>query len=346
METKLYNFNIELSWNLLNKLSQIDRFDASWSTLEKVEKHNLNSLKSIATIQSVGSSTRIEGSKMNDDQVKVLIDKIEISNFEDRDSQEVAGYYNVLNIILNDPKNIRVSKSDIKNFHNQLLKFSEKDNWHKGEYKQHSNAVEANFPDGSKQIIFKTTEPGFATDDEMNSIINWYNNNSEIHNLLKISAFIYEFLTIHPFQDGNGRLSRLLTSFLLLKSNYVWIQYVSFEHEIEFRKKEYYNSLRNCQAQRPNENISEWVNFFLDSLLNLKLKLNKKLEIKDKSGKLAPREKSIFIYIMSNPGSKSGEISTKLDIPNPTTKRILSKMVKEELIEKFGSGSGTNYAIK
>jgi len=346
MDTKLYNFNIELSWNLLNKLSQIDRFDASWSTLEKVEKHNLNSLKSIATIQSVGSSTRIEGSKMNDDQVKVLLDKIEISNFEDRDSQEVAGYYNVLNIILNDPKNIRVSKSDIKNLHNQLLKFSEKDNWHKGEYKQHSNAVEANFPDGSKQVIFKTTEPGFATDDEMNSVINWFNNNSEIHNLLKISAFIYEFLTIHPFQDGNGRLSRLLTSLMLLKSNYVWIQYVSFEHEIEFRKKEYYNCLQNCQAQRPNENISEWVNFFLDSLLNLKQKLNKKLEVKDKSGKLAPREKSIFIYIMSNPGCKSGEISTKLDIPNPTIKRILSKMVKQELIEKFGSGSGTNYAIR
>ncbi len=346
MEAQLYNFNIELSWNLLNKLSQIDRFDASWSTLEKVEKHSLNSLKSIATIQSVGSSTRIEGSKMNDDQVKVLIDKIEISTFEDRDSQEVAGYYLVLNIVLNDPKNIKISKSNIKNLHNQLLKFSEKDNWHKGEYKQHSNAVEANFPDGSKQIIFKTTEPGFATDDEMNSVINWYNRSSEIHNLLKISAFIYEFLTIHPFQDGNGRLSRLLTSLLLLKSNYVWIQYVSFEHEIEFRKKEYYNCLRNCQAQRPNENISEWVNFFLDSLLNLKQKLNKKLKVEDKSGKLAPREKSIFIYIMSNPGCKSGEISTKLDIPNPTIKRILTKMVKEELIEKFGNGSGTNYAMK
>jgi len=346
METKLYNFDIELSWNLLNKLSQIDRFDASWSTLEKIEKHNLNSLKSIATIQSVGSSTRIEGSKMNDDQVKVLIDKIEISNFEDRDSQEVAGYYNVLNIVLNDSKNIRVSKSDIKNLHNQLLKFCEKDNWHKGDYKQHSNAVEANFPDGSKQIIFKTTEPGFATNDEMNNIINWYNDISEVHKLLKIAAFIYEFLTIHPFQDGNGRLSRLLTSLLLIKSNYVWIQYVSFEHEVEFRKKEYYNCLRNCQAQRPNENISEWVNFFLDALLSLKQKLNKKLEVKDKSGKLAPREKSIFIYIMSNPGCQSGEISTKLDIPNPTIKRILTKMVKEEIIEKFGSGSGTNYAIR
>ena len=346
METKLYNFKIELSWKLLNKLSQIDRFDASWSTLEKIEKHSLNSLKSIATIQSVGSSTRIEGSKMNDDEVKVLIDKIEIFNFDDRDSQEVAGYYNVLNIILEDFENIRVSKSDIKNLHNQLLKFSEKDNWHKGEYKQHSNAVEANFPDGSKQIIFKTTEPGFATDDEMRNIINWYNDTSEIHNLLKISAFIYEFLTIHPFQDGNGRLSRLLTSLLLLKSNYVWIQYVSFEHEIEFRKKEYYNCLRNCQTQRPNENISEWVNFFLDSLLNLKKKLNTKLKVKDRSGKLAPREKSIFLYIMSNPGCKSGELAAKLNIPNPTIKRILTKMVKEEIIEKFGSGSGTNYAIR
>jgi Fic family protein len=283
---------------------------------------------------------------MNDDQVKSLIDKIEVSNFEDRDSQEVAGYYNVLNLVLDNPDNLSISESDIKNLHNQLLKFSEKDQWHKGNYKKHSNAVEANFPDGTKQIIFKTTEPGFATTDEMNSIIKWYNQNSEIHNLLKISAFVYEFLTIHPFQDGNGRLSRLLTSMLLLKSNYVWIQYVSFEHEIEFRKREYYNCLRNCQTQRPNENISEWVNFFLDALINLKEKLNKKLEVKDKSGTLAPREKSIFMFIMSNPGCKSGEISKNLNIPNPTVKRLLTKMVKEKIIEKFGNGSGTNYALK
>ena len=346
METKIYNFTVELNWKLLKQLSQIDRFDASWSALEKKEKHSLNSLKSIATIQSIGSSTRIEGSKMSDNEVKALIEKIDISHFEDRDSQEVAGYFNVLSLLIESPKAISLSKNDIKNLHNQLLRFSEKDQWHKGEYKQHSNAVEANFPDGSRQIIFKTTEPGFATEDEMNNVIEWYNSKSEIHNLLKIASFIYEFLSIHPFQDGNGRLSRLLTTLLLLKTNYVWIQYISFEHEIENRKREYYNSLRSCQAQRPNENISEWIEFFLSSLINLQTKLNKKLEVKNSSTKLAQREKSIYLYIMSNPGSKSGEISKKLNIPNPTTKRILTQMVRDELIEKYGKGAGTNYSIK
>lgn len=346
MKTKIYNFTIELNWKLLKQLSQIDRFDASWSTLEKKERNGLSSLKSIATIQSIGSSTRIEGSKMNDNEVKALIEKIDISKFDDRDSQEVAGYFNVLNILSESYKDITISKGDIKNLHNQLLKFSEKDKWHKGKYKQHSNAVEANFPDGSKQIIFQTTEPGYATKDEMDNIIDWYNSNSDIHNLLKIASFVYEFLSIHPFQDGNGRLSRLLTTLLLIKTNYVWIQYVSFEHEIENRKKEYYNCLRNCQAQRPNEDISEWANFFLTSLLNLQKKLNLKLQIKNTNTKLAPKEKAIYLYIMSNPGCKSGEISKKLNIPNPTTKRILTQMVNEEIIEKFGKGAGTNYALK
>ena len=346
MDQKIYNFNINLNWTLISQLSRIDRFDASWTALEKREKQNLNELKSFATIQSVGSSTRIEGSKMNDDEVKALIDNISIAQIEDRDRQEVSGYYNVLSIITDTPEDLEITKTTIKNLHNQLLKVSQKDSWHKGEYKQHSNAVEANFPDGSKQIIFRTTEPGFPTEDAMNSLIKWYNTESETHQLIKIALFVYEFLSIHPFQDGNGRLSRLLTTLLLLKNNYVWIQYISFEHEIENRKKQYYSVLRNCQAQRSNENVSERVNFFLESLINIQSKLDKKLEIKEVTTKLSPRDKSIYLFISSNPGCKSGEISRKLNIPNPTTKRILSHMVKDDLLEKFGRGAGVNYAIK
>lgn len=341
----VYNFTLEFDWHMIKQLSQIDRFDASWTTLEKKEKYGLQSLKNIATIQSVGSSTRIEGSKLNNNQVKSLIDQIDISKFDDRDSQEVAGYFNVLNILTKSPEDIRISASDIKNMHNQLLKYSQKDTWHKGEYKQHSNAVEAIFPDGSKQIIFKTTEPGYATADAMRNLINWYNTEDQVHNIVKIAAFVYEFLSIHPFQDGNGRLSRLLTTLLLLQNKYAWIEYVSFEHEIENKKKEYYNSLRECQAQRPNEDISSWVIFFLSSLVNLQQKLEKKLDVKARSVKLAPREKSIYLFIMENPGAKSGEISKSLNIPNPTTKRILTQMVKDEIIDKFGKGAGVNYAI-
>ncbi|MEL7340118.1 MAG: Fic family protein, partial [Bacteroidota bacterium] len=217
--------------------------------------------------------------------------------------------------------------------------------WHRGSYKKHSNVVEANFPDGTRQVIFQTTAPGFATQDEMQEMVRWYNEESEIHPLIKIGTLIYEFLSIHPFQDGNGRLSRLLTTLLLLKNGYQWIQYVSLEHEVENRKKEYYRSLRNCQSQRPGENINEWIDFFLASLVNVQNKLEAKLSFSGIESQMAPREKAIYTYIENHPGCKSGEIAQKLDIPNPTVKRILSQLVKDKLIKKHGKGAGVNYSI-
>lgn len=346
MNEKVYNFELSLNWNLLRVISQIDRFDASWATIEKKEGQSLKQLKSIATIRSVGASTRIEGSKLSDKEVETLLNNIDISKIEDRDSQEVVGYFNVLDQISESYNDIQVKERDIKSLHNLLLKISKKDEWHRGDYKQHTNAVEATFPDGSKQIIFKTTDPGFATEDAMRALINWHKSEKEVHPLIKVAAFVYDFVSIHPFQDGNGRLSRLLTTLLLMKSGYHWIQYVSFEHEIESNKKKYYRVLRNCQAQRPNENISEWIEFFLESLINVQTKLENKLEKYGEENKLPPKIKSILTFINEYPGCKSGEIATKLDIPNPTIKRILTELVSKNLIEKHGKGAGTNYTAK
>ncbi|MBV6443650.1 MAG: hypothetical protein EPGJADBJ_05433 [Saprospiraceae bacterium] len=167
MNAKVYDFNLRLSWKILSVISRIDRFDASWAAIERLEGGNLRQLRHIATIQSVGASTRIEGSKMTDEEVANLLISIGISKIEDRDSQEVVGYFNVLDTIVDSHEAIIVSENNIKNLHNQLLKFSAKDTWHRGDYKQHVNAVEASFPDGSKKIIFKTTEPGFPTEDAM-----------------------------------------------------------------------------------------------------------------------------------------------------------------------------------
>ena len=262
MNAKVYDFNLRLSWKILSVISQIDRFDASWTSIERMEGGNLRQLRHIATIQSVGASTRIEGSKMTDEEVANLLINIGISKIEDRDSQEVVGYFNVLDTIVDAHEAVIVSENNIKNLHNQLLKFSTKDTWHRGAYKQHVNAVEASFPDGSKKIIFRTTDPGFPTEDAMRRLIEWYSIETEVHPLIVCAAFVYEFVSIHPFQDGNGRLSRLLTTLTLLQKGYKWIQYVSFEHEIENRKKDYYASLRSCQAQRPNEDITDWIEFF------------------------------------------------------------------------------------
>lgn len=345
MEERVYNFSLNLNWRLLGIISQIDRFDASWSSIEKKEGASLKHLKSVATIQSVGASTRIEGSKMSDTEVEVLLNDIDINQIEDRDSQEVLGYSNVLDLIASSYSEIEITENNIKSLHNQLLKFSSKDQWHRGNYKQHTNAVEAKFLDGRRQIIFKTTEVGYPTQDAMRELLSWYVEEKEVHPLIKIASFVYDFVSIHPFQDGNGRLSRLLTNLLLLQSGYNWIEYISFEHEIENNKRNYYRSLRNCQSQRPNENITDWIDFFLNSFINLQQKLAKKLEKTDYE-ELSPKEKEVYTFITNRTTSKTGTISRKLNIPISTTKRIIGILLSKELIQKYGKGAGTNYGIK
>ncbi|WPR73808.1 Fic family protein [Algoriphagus sp. NG3] len=346
MGSGVYNFKLNIDWKLINLISEIDRFDANWTAIERKEGQSLKELKSIATVRSVGASNRIEGNKMSDEEVDVLLQKIDISKLTDRDSQEVVGYFEALDLISESYSTINLTESHIKGLHNSLMKYSVKDEWHKGNYKVHSNAVEASFPDSTRQIIFQTTEAGFATEDAIRQLLNWYNSETEVHPLIKIASFVYDFLSVHPFQDGNGRLSRLISTLLLLKNGYKWIQYVSFEHEIENRKNEYYQVLRSCQAQRPNEDVTVWMQFFLSSLSNIQSQLMTKLHKSGLETQLSSKEKSIFVIIQNRPNIQSGEISEKLGIPSPTVKRILPELLNKGLIEKHGRGRNVSYTIK
>ena len=163
--------------------------------------------------------------------------------------------------------------------------------------------------------------------------------------MVKCAVFVYEFVSIHPFQDGNGRLSRLLSTLLLLKQGYSWVQYVSVEHEIEHRKASYYQELRRCQSQRPGEDVTSWVQFFFDVLGNIQLQLVSKLAEQGVDSKLAPRERMIVSFISTHPGCRSGEIAKKLGIPSPTVKRVLSELLQNAHIVRHGKGPGTNYSI-
>jgi Fic family protein len=346
MDNVVYNLKLDIDWKLINLISEIDRFDANWTAIERKEGQSLKDLKSIATVRSVGASNRIEGNKMSDEEVDVLLQNIDITKLTDRDSQEVVGYFEVLDLISESYEHISIAENQIKNLHNSLLKYSTKDEWHKGNYKQHSNAVEASFPDGKRQIIFQTTEAGFATEDAIRQLINWYNSETEVHTLIKVASFVYDFLSVHPFQDGNGRLSRLISTLLLLKNGYKWIQYVSFEHEIENRKNEYYQVLRSCQAQRPNEDVTVWIRFFLSCLSNIQSQLMTKLQKSGLETQLSPKEKLIFTIIQNRPNIQSGEIAEKLAIPAPTVKRILSDLFNKGMIEKQGRGRNVSYTIK
>jgi len=345
MSITIHTLKLDLGMKLISDLGKIDRFDAYWASIEKREGASLKQLKLIATVRSIGASTRIEGSKITNEEVAILIEKISIAKLEERDEQEVIGYFEALDTIEVNYESIGISESQIKNLHKILMKHCEKDTWHIGDYKQMSNAVEANFADGTKQILFRTEEPGVQTQDAMMQLIEWYSNDDQTIPLVKAALFVYEFLSIHPFQDGNSRLSRLLGSLLLLKNGYSWIQYVSFEHEIENRKSEYYKILMQTQRNRPGENVTEWLMFFISCLINIQNQLLQKLEESRTDKPLLQREKSILFFIQNHTGCGSGEIAKKLDLALPTVKKSLGKMVLNGNIIKEGQGRSTGYFL-
>lgn len=351
MDKKL-RFDFTTTQKIITKIGFIDSFKGKWLAIEKQENRYLKELRKIATIQSIGSSTRIEGATLTNEEVETLVNNLNINGLESRDEQEVIGYFEVLEIILDNFDNIELTEGNIFNLHNLLLKFSSKDQSHKGNYKQLSNKVVASYPGGSQRIIFNTTEP-YLVKKEMEDLLEWTNKGfteGNIHPLILIGTFIYEFLSIHPFQDGNGRLSRLLTTLLLLRQNYDFVQYVSFENEIEYRKKEYYKALMEAQQKRNTEEeiIDTWILFFLDCLESLIMKLEAKYkQYKEKGPYLNERQKKIADFIKENEPLKVGDITGffKNESRN-TIKKDLQYLNKEGVIDKLGQGKGTIYVMR
>ena len=335
-----------------SKLKDIDEFNQTWKQQEDLRPEKfLRELKDLSTVQSVGSSTRIEGSSLSDEEVKELILNLDINKLSGRDSQEVAGYYEALDLIFENFDLIFLTEADIKQLHFVLLKHSSKDICHHGKYKSLSNKVVAKYPDGTNKIIFNTTEP-YLVNKEMEELLSWTNSrlaSNMVHPLIVVSAFVYEFLSIHPFQDGNGRLSRLLTNLLMMKLGYSFIRYISFEHVIEARKKEYYQSLMECQRHRycPEENISKWIVFFLDAIEDTIFKLQTKLNANDTlspNKNLSRNQRQILNLIQASQGLKFAEIHEKLsEIPVQTIKSALAVLVDQNLIQRNGRGRGTWY---
>lgn len=347
--TKKISFDFDTTQKLINILSQIDSFKGRWMTVEVKENVYLKELRRIATIQSIGSSTRIEGATLTDVEIKELLDKIKITKLSSRDAQEVVGYYDVLEIIYDSYPDMPLSETTIKSLHNVLLKYSEKDDRHKGNYKTLSNKVVANYPDGVQRVIFNTTEPHLVSK-EIEDIICWTNQvleSKQIHSLIAIGTFIYEFLSIHPFQDGNGRLSRLLTTLLLLRSDYQFIKYVSFENLIEEKKSDYYKVLIAGQQHRntDKEIIGSWLLFFFECLLTLTERLDKKyLTFKSKGGYVNDRQKQILQYVKDNQPIKVGDVARHFtEMPINTIKKDLLYMRNEKMLQTVGVGKGTVY---
>lgn len=345
------SFDFKTNQQILNLISYIDSFKGKWNLVEQKKNIYLKELRKIATIESIGSSTRIEGAQLTNEEVKVILDNIEITKLDTRDQQEVVGYYDVLEIVYENYSEIAISKNYIQQLHQRLLKYSTKDDRHRGIYKNLSNKVVANYPDGTQKVIFNTTEPHLV-ENEMTDLIDWTNKQveiNEIHPLVIIGLFIYEFLSIHPFQDGNGRLSRLLTNLLLMKNDYQFIQYVSFENLIEQKKKSYYEALMDGQKDRysDSEQIHAWILFFLNSLETLIHRLEQKYDVfKSKGGYLNERQKKIKEFIEKNQPIKLNDLVQAMpEITIHTLKKDLQYLKTEQILDSIGKNRGTIYKV-
>ncbi len=269
--------------DLVKLIAEIDEFKGRWEAFKTLSPDRLSALRRVATIESVGSSTRIEGAKLSDAQVETLLSDISIKSFRTRDEQEVAGYAEAMDLVFEAFGDLHLTENHVRQLHQTLLRHSDKDERHRGSYKTLPNHVVAFDADGNEiGIVFATTTP-FDTPREMEALIAWTRKAIEeeaLHPLLLAAVFIVTFLAIHPFQDGNGRLSRVLTTLLLLRAGYAYVPYASLERVIEENMDFYYKALRRTQTTLNGDtpDWEPWIGFFLRCLKKQKDSLAVRLE--------------------------------------------------------------------
>ncbi|MEM9722627.1 MAG: Fic family protein [Bacteroidota bacterium] len=342
---------IQITPEVLSLIAEIDEFKGAWRALGTLAPERLSALRRVATIESIGSSTRIEGSKLSDREVERLLSKIEIKSFNTRDEQEVAGYAEVMETVFTVWREIQVSENHIKQLHRDLMKYSQKDDWHRGTYKKSSNSVSAFDAKGKKiGVVFETATP-FDTPRLMEELITWYNTSTEnktLHPLLLIGVFIVVFLEIHPFQDGNGRLSRVLTTLLLLHAGYVYVPYSSLESVIEQSKEAYYLALRQTQGTiRTNlPNWNPWLLFFLKSMQQQMERLHLKVE-REKLLLIHLPELSLQImdFVRNHGRITMGDAVAITQASRNTLKGHFKVLVQKNMLVLNGKGRGVWYSL-
>ena len=342
---------ILVTQELLALLSEVDEFKGAWRALSTIAPERLNALRHVATVESIGSSTRIEGSKLTDREVERLLGSLEIRRFGTRDEQEVAGYADVMETVIRSWSDIPLTENHIKQLHRDLLQYSEKDERHRGNYKTLRNDVGAFDANGKMiGIVFETATP-FETPRRMADLVSWLDEAREIrhlHPLLTVAVFVVVFLEIHPFQDGNGRLSRVLTTLLLLQAGYSFVPYSSLESVIEHNKEAYYLNLRKTQStiRTGSPNWQPWLLFFMRALQQQKRRLAVKVEREKNALATLPE---LAVKILDYVGDQ-GRVTTRDMVrefgasPN-TLKATFTSLVDKGLLLRHGGGRSTWYGL-
>lgn len=334
---------------MLGQIAELDEFKGAWTGFARLRSEQLKALKKVSTIESIGSSNRIEGNKLSDEEVEKLLSRINKKSFKSRDEEEVAGYADLMNTIFDDYSVIPLSENYIKQLHQILLKYVGKDENHRGEYKKISNSVAA-FDHNGKEIgiVFETATP-FDTPRLMEGLTEWGRKNLDdpfLHPLIVIGVFIVHFLSIHPFQDGNGRLSRALTTMLLLKKHYAYVPYSSMESIIEASKESYYRALRRTQKDIWSDNVDyePWLSFFLTSLQKQKKHLEDKIsKISSDDTKLGRTARTILALFDDKVEWSIPEIVKELDMNTNTASKAVKSLVDDGYLVKHGTTRGAWY---
>lgn len=342
---------LHITPEILKLISQIDEFKGAWRALGTLAPARLSALRKVATIESIGSSTRIEGSKLSDKDVERLLSSLEIKAFSSRDEQEVAGYAKVMETVFSSWEYIPMTQNHIQQLHKDLLTYSEKDEWHRGKYKSNPNSVAA-FDENGNQIgiVFETATP-FDTPRLMSELTQWLQQEREVaqvHPLLITALFTVVFLEVHPFQDGNGRLSRVLTTLLLLQAGYAYVPYSSLESIIEQNKEGYYLALRQTQGtiRSDSPDWQPWIMFFLQSLHKQVLSLSQKVEREKIVLSTMPELSLIIIEHARQHGRVSiGEIAALTGKSKNTLKVHFRALVEKGFIAQKGGGRSTWYVM-
>ncbi len=352
----LRSATLQITPEILSLIARIDEFKGAWRALGTLAPERLSALRRVATIESIGSSTRIEGSKLTDREVERLLSNLAINAFDTRDEQEVAGYAELMDMVFSSWQDIPFKENHIKQLHQVLLTHSEKDARHRGQYKTHSNSVAAFDENGTQiGIVFETVTP-FDTPRLMTELVSWVNGEREkalisekLHPLLIIAIFVVVFLEIHPFQDGNGRLSRVLTTLLLIQAGYSYVPYSSLESVIELNKEAYYLALHQTQGTIRTDapNWQPWLVFFLRSLAEQVRRLEKKVE-REKIVLATLRELSLQIVEFTREhGRVTMMDAIKLTGASRNTLKLhFRDLTERNHLEQFGSGRGVWYGLK
>lgn len=344
-----FNKRIKITPEILNKISRIDEFKGMWQESFRLSPQILGRLRRSVIITSTGASTRIEGAQMNDEEVGRLLSGLKSKPPKGRDAEEVAGYANLLGRVFDNWRDLKLNEGNILQFHKILLDYSKKDKRHKGEYKSLDNIVVVRNEKGEEKIIFRPTPP-YLVKKEMDDILYWTNEElkkNELHSLLVSFNFVFEFLAIHPFIDGNGRLSRALSNLLLLQTEYSYVPYVSLEEIIEDKKIEYYAALRATQKNHKTkkEDITPWINFMLNVMILQMEKAKKLMRTDDPIKLLSEKQLAIYDLFTSQNILSVSEVRKllKKKIPLSSVKQAVFRLVKLNLLERIGEGRGTRY---